>query len=83
MQEVARDDWVIVTNNAIEFRGRYSELELHPGVLFLLPNVRRVLQAELLLGALAEIERDPDLVNQALDVSFSGETVVVRRYKLP
>lgn len=27
---VAKSDWVLVTNNAIEFRGRYRRVELHP-----------------------------------------------------
>ena len=38
---IAEQDWVLVTNNVIEFRGRYSEIALHPGVVFLLPAVRR------------------------------------------
>ncbi len=38
---LAEHDWVLVTNNAIEFRGRYRKIELHPGVVFLLPAVRR------------------------------------------
>ena len=38
---ITEQDWVLVTNNAIEFRGRYGTIELHPGVIFLLPAVRR------------------------------------------
>jgi predicted nuclease of predicted toxin-antitoxin system len=44
LRVVAAQDWVLVTNNAIEFRGRYREIELHPGVVFLLPAVRREMQ---------------------------------------
>jgi hypothetical protein len=33
---------ILVANNAIEFRGRYREVELHPGVLFPIPSVRGV-----------------------------------------
>lgn len=34
---VAEEDWILVTNNAIEFRGRYQRLAVHPGVVFVLP----------------------------------------------
>ncbi len=41
LKVVAADDWVLVTNNAVEFRGRYGEIDVHPGVVFLVPIVRR------------------------------------------
>jgi hypothetical protein len=28
------EEWVLVTNNAIEFRGRYQKLDIHPGGCF-------------------------------------------------
>ena len=67
MQEVADGDRVLVTNNAVEFRGRYRRVDLHPGVVFIVPNVRRVQQVELFEAALADIAATPELVNQALD----------------
>jgi hypothetical protein len=35
----AEQDWILVTDNAIEFRGRYLEIKLYPGVVFVLPAV--------------------------------------------
>lgn len=81
---VAAQDWVLVTNNAIEFRGRYREIALHPGVVFLLPAVRREAQMQLFEAALDRVRGQPDLVNTALDVTF--DTVgrpVVTIYTLP
>lgn len=49
---VAERYWVLVTNNAIEFRRRHRAIELHPGVVFLLPSVRRPDQIRLSEGAL-------------------------------
>ena len=49
----AEQDWVPVTNNAIEFRGRYRDIELHPGVIFLLPAIRRAEQLPLVRGSVA------------------------------
>jgi predicted nuclease of predicted toxin-antitoxin system len=84
LRVVAAQDWVLVTNNAIEFRGRYREIELHPGVVFLLPAVRREMQLRLFEAALERVREHPDLVNKALDVDFDGEgRPVVRAYELP
>lgn len=81
---VAEQDWVLVTNNAVEFRGRFREHGLHPGVVFILPAVRRADQLLLFKAALAACACDPDLVNRALDVSFGPDrTVAVVVYNLP
>lgn len=84
LKVVAEQDWVLVTNNAIEFRGRYSTIELHPGVVFLLPAVRRPEQIRLFEAALDHIISHPDMINGALDVAFdpSGATTVTP-YDLP
>lgn len=84
LRVVAAQDWVLVTNNALEFRGRYREIELHPGVVFLLPAVRRNAQLRLFEVALEHVEDQPDLVNTALDVTLDGEgEPIVTAYTLP
>lgn len=80
---VSRQDWILVTNNAFEFRGRYQRLEVHPGVVFLLPAVPRSQQIELFSAALDAIGRAPDMLNTALDVSYAGGEIQVNRYTLP
>jgi predicted nuclease of predicted toxin-antitoxin system len=81
---VEQHGWVLVTNNAVEFRSRYRRIELHPGVIFLLPSVRREQQVLLFEAALDDVAIDPDLTNLALDVDVSADaTIVVRRYALP
>ena len=57
MELVAEHDWVLVTNNAVEFRGRYQKVEIHPGIVFIVPNVRRMGQIELFEAALDEVLR--------------------------
>lgn len=84
IERVKREDWVLVTNNAIEFRGRYRTITLHPGIVFLLPSVGRDVQLSLFRSAVADVARDPDTVNIALDVDFgAGRRPRVRRYSLP
>jgi predicted nuclease of predicted toxin-antitoxin system len=81
---IAEDDWVLVTNNAIEFRGRYRDIELHPGVVFLIPAVRGTEQVRLFDAALDRLQQYPDIVNRALDVALSCEgEAVVTVYDLP
>ncbi len=81
---IAAQDWVLVTNNAIEFRGRYRDISLHPGVVFLLPAVRRAEQLRLFTTALDHVSVDGDLVNRALDVGFDrNRAIIVTAYDLP
>ena len=81
---IAEQDWVLVTNNAIEFRGRYREIELHPGVVFLLPAVRRPDQLRLFEAALNHVHDHPDMINRAVDVTFGTDRkAVVTLYNLP
>lgn len=77
-------DWVLVTNNAIEFQRRYARLALHAGVVFIRPSVRRAAQLELFAAALADIAANPDIVNTAVDVDYDAQGgILVRRYALP
>jgi predicted nuclease of predicted toxin-antitoxin system len=84
LKVIAEQDWVLVTNNAIEFRGRYRDIELHPGVIFLLPAVRRAEQLRLFEAALHHVSTDGDIVNRALDVAFDrNRAATVTAYDLP
>lgn len=84
LRVVAAQDWVLVTNNAIEFRGRCREIELHPGVMFLVPAMRRDAQLRLFKAALEHVQNHPDLVNTALDITLDGEgRLVVTAHGLP
>lgn len=84
LRVVAEHDWVLVTNNAVEFRGRYRQIALHPGVVFLLPAVRREGQLALFEAVLDRVRDCPDLVNTALDAAFDAAgRPVVAAYELP
>lgn len=84
LKVIAEQDWVLVTNNAIEFRGRYRRIELHPGVVFLLPAFRRAGQVRLFEAALDHLRTQPDLVNRALDVTVDADgSAIVTLYDLP
>jgi predicted nuclease of predicted toxin-antitoxin system len=81
---ITDQDWVLVTNNAIEFRGRYRDITLHPGIVFLLPAVRRTEQICLFAAALDHVGTVGDIINRALDVTFdTNGSVIVAAYDLP
>lgn len=40
----AQRDFVLVTNNAVDFLKIYATAELHPGLIIVVPNVGRHLQ---------------------------------------
>lgn len=83
LRRVLDEDLTIVTNNWADFRPMLKREELHPGVIVILPNVRRDRQVELFTAALLAIrEHDPplDMVNTVLEVDADG---TVTMYPLP
>ena len=75
------EDLIVVTNNPEDFRRLISKVELHPGLILILPNVNSTLQRELFGKVLDKIKADQleDLVNKIVEVDIGG----VRIYDLP
>ena len=93
---ILEGEWTFVTRNSLDFRGsqhnpgsrgQYADVELHAGLICLNGPVgmNRDLQLELFNRALDEIDRDPSLVNQVLEVTFpnTAREIEILRYKLP
>jgi hypothetical protein len=91
-------DWTFVTRNAYDFRGapdapggkgEYAKTELHAGLICLNGPANGFdldTQRELFAVALDELDRDPDLINQVLEVTLEAgedEVITIRRYDLP
>lgn len=88
-------DWTFVTKNSVDFRGpkdkpgargQYADVAIHAGLICLNgpPGMDLDMQIELFEQALAELDGDPDLVNQVLEVSLEDEDAIrVLRYALP
>lgn len=73
-----------MTRNSVEFRvaasrpgekGQYARVVLHAGLICLNgpDTMMRSLQLELFEQALRELEADPDIVNQALEVTLDDD----------
>ena len=66
-----RDD-IFVTNNARDFLKLYARLEIHPGLVIILPAVKRAPQIELFTRVLDFIEQHPDVMNKLVQIDNSG-----------
>ena len=91
---IFQDDWTFVTKNSFDFRGpaqkpgtrgQYADVAIHAGLICLNgpPGTDLDMQLELFEQALDELEANPDLVNQVLEITWEEDALHVRRYQLP
>jgi hypothetical protein len=78
-----RGDFVLVTNNASDFRRLYRTQPLHAGLVIIIPNVNRAMQQQLFRGALDELAQHGEPVNRVLEIDIDGDDVTFNLYELP
>jgi predicted nuclease of predicted toxin-antitoxin system len=76
-------DFVLVTNNASDFRRLYAAQPLHAGLVIMIPAVDRMLQQRLFQAALDELAALGEPVNRVLEVDLDGDDVTFALYDLP
>ena len=76
-------DFILVTNNASDFRQLYAAQPLHAGLVILMPVVGRDLQQRLFRAALDELAVIGEPVNRVLEVDLDGEEVTFTLYDFP
>ena len=76
-------DFVLVTNNASDFRQLYAAQPLHAGLIILIPVVSRDVQRRLFKAALDELDVIGEPVNRALEVDLDGDEVTMTLYDWP
>jgi hypothetical protein len=87
-------DWTFVTRNSEDFRGsvdtpgaagQYAGVEIHAGLICLNGpcGMDLDMQLELFEQALEQLQADPDLINQVLEITLEEDALTVRRYALP
>jgi len=79
LEIVLRDEWTLVTNNGPDFtrliRKKAADgLELHPGLILFMANVRPDLQRVLMQATLDYLEGREDLINRVLEVDLDPAT---------
>ena len=83
LRYAAEGDFVLVTNNASDFRRPYATQQLHAGLVIIIPSVNRVEQQRLSRGALDELAQFGEPVNRVLEVGLEGDEVTFDFYDLP
>jgi predicted nuclease of predicted toxin-antitoxin system len=76
-------DFVLVTNNASDFRRLYTTRPVHVGLVIIVPNVNRADQRWLFQRALAKLGELGEPVNRVLEVDIEGEDITFNLYDLP
>jgi hypothetical protein len=76
-------DFVLVTNNASDFRRLYASQPLHAGLVILIPAVDCVLQQRLFKTALDELAILGEPLNRVIEVDLDGDDVTFAVYDLP
>lgn len=76
-------DFILVTNNASDFRRLYADEPLHAGLIIIIPNVGRTMQQQLFRGALDELSELGEPINRVLEVNVDGDEVIFDAYDRP
>ncbi|MBB5686242.1 putative nuclease of putative toxin-antitoxin system [Sphingobium boeckii] len=66
------DDYIMVTNNGADFRPIYRTLDVHPGLIVILPSVRKKDQLRLFSMILRNLAGKVDLINKLLEIDLDG-----------
>jgi predicted nuclease of predicted toxin-antitoxin system len=79
---IVADEFTFVTNNRIDFIRLFAKMELHAGLIVIVPNAVPALQRALFEGAIKYLE-GKDLLNSVIEVNLEGKTVKCAEYLLP
>ena len=82
LKRVAERDYTLVTNNAADFRHLYADLDLHAGLIIIVPNVTPKRQQSL-FGAVLDHLGERALVNTVVEVGFEDDQIAIIEYDLP
>ena len=76
-------DFILVTNNASDFRRLYAASDVHPGLVILVPNVVQEKQVVLFREAMKRLVQCGDAVNKVLEVDITEEDITLKVYDFP
>ena len=79
---IVRDEFTFVTNNRVDFVRIFGRMEVHGGLVVLVPNVVPNLQRALFRAAIQYLA-GRDATNSVIEVTLDGKTVRCTGYQLP
>ena len=81
-ERIGQDEFTFVTNNRADFIRLFGEMDLHPGLIILVPNVVPATQRALFRAAIQYLA-GRDLVNTVIEVCIEGQTVRCVEWECP
>ena len=81
-ERVLNDEFTFVTNNRVDFIRLFGKMDLHAGLIVLVPNVSPAVQRALFQAATQYLGKK-DLTDAVLEVMLDGETVRCAEYQWP
>jgi predicted nuclease of predicted toxin-antitoxin system len=83
VRHASEGDFIVVTNNANDFRKLYAAQPLHAGLIILLPNTGREIHMQLFKYALELLAEKGEPINQVLEMGLDGQDMTYIFYDLP
>jgi predicted nuclease of predicted toxin-antitoxin system len=80
-ERIVEDEFTFVTNNRLDFIHLFGQMELHAGLIVLVPSVVPALQRALFEAAIRYIGAK-DMINSAIEVTLVGNAVRCVAYQL-
>ena len=81
-ERIVEDEFTFVTNNRVDFLRLFAKMELHAGLIVIIPSVAPATQRALFTAALQYSSR-VDLINTVIEVHLEGNTVKCWDYEFP
>jgi predicted nuclease of predicted toxin-antitoxin system len=81
-ERIAADEFTFVTNNRVDFIRLFGKMELHAGLIVIIPNVVPSVQCALFEAAILYMAGE-ELINSVIEVSLDGKTVTCVEYEIP
>ena len=73
VKEAVERDYIVVTNNRTDFLREYAKLEIHLGLLIIVPNETRMVQEALFAKLLEHVTVNMDeTINKVIEIDESG-----------
>jgi predicted nuclease of predicted toxin-antitoxin system len=81
-ERIVKDESTFVTNNRLDFVRLFSKIELHAGLVIIVPNAVPALQRAMFDGVLKYLAGRA-LINSVVEVSLDRQLVRCIEYQLP
>ena len=79
---IVKDEFTFVTNNRVDFIRLFGRMELHAGLIIIVPNAAPAIQRAMFEAAILYLS-GKELINAAIEVSLDGKSVKCVEYRIP